>query len=90
MKKVLLLFLLCNSFCKRDDIIGHPPPHRVSLLIRLHEIKDSRVKSIKITLKNLDGIKPEFIVYDVKKRDLEKGVLEKKSRNIHFNRAKKG
>ena len=75
MKKILLIFLLCNSFCKCEDTIGMPPPYHVILAIVLDDIKDSSVKSIKVTLKNLDGIKPEYMVFEYDTRE----NLEKKA-----------
>ena len=72
---VFLLILLnsCDLFNGGCGCV--PPPYRLELVITLREIKDPSVKSIKVTLKNLDGIKPEFEVYDEVKRSL----LEKKA-----------
>ena len=74
---VFLLILLnsCDLLFNSLDCgcVPPPPSYSADLAIRLREIKDSRVKSIKITLKNLDGIAPEFNVYEK-----EKGLLKKK------------
>ena len=83
---VFLLILLNSCVVEEFDPMCAcgPSPYEGDLAIKLREIKDSRVKSIKVTLKNLDGIAPEYDVY--KKRE---GYLKKKAGNIHYNRAKK-
>ena len=69
---VFLLILLnsCDFFNGGCRCV--PPPYELCLRIKLSGIKDPRVKSIKITLKNLDGIKPEYRVFEYDTReDLE-------------------
>ena len=61
-KYCVFLLILLNSCDLFNGGCGCVSFYRLELIIGLREIKDSRVKSIKVTLKNLDGIKPEFYV----------------------------
>lgn len=74
MKKILL-FLVCSFFCRCDCPDAGVPPYDVTLSIGLGKIKDPRVKSIKVSLKNLDGIKPEFNYKSITEQKRSKSAI---------------
>lgn len=70
MKKILL-FLLCSSFfcgkCEKEKYIpptGTSPEYEDMVMIRIRGLRDPRINAIKVTLKNLDGIQPQFNTID--------------------------